>query len=356
MIKRIINTWICTFCIILVGCSSDDTILPTLTIIKSDVNVKAIGGDAVIQLQSTSQVQATSDVDWCKVVEANSERVNLTVEPNTGYSGRSAQIIITDGSNTQQVTLLQDGAILIYNKAEQIQYTGNKAANLPIEISSSFPIQVTIPEKDKEWLSFEVSEDGKSGIFHVQANETGAIRGCETVVSSGNRQLIYQVLQYDIENLLGNDWQGIFQSGEQNFHLRSITITNSTTEEGVYIISGIFPIGSYDYKLKATYQGNGFSLSAGQYLGDYLVQNIIPADAYFCIIDQNSLPNWTDDYSIGVTPLLLQDGTLVLAFLDNGGVPGGTATGFTITAFRGAPSYVSFVTHIQTYYNCFFYK
>lgn len=356
--KKITTLLICAFCVILTGCDKEDAVLTTLTIIKADVNVKATGGEAVIEIQAASQIQATSDVDWCKVVESTTEKVKLAVEANTGYPGRTAQIIITDGTHTQQVTLIQEGAVLIYNKNELVQYTDNKAAILPIEIASSFPIQVDIPAKNKEWLSFEIAADGKSGVFKVKENKTGDIRGSKVLVTSGDRQLDYQVLQYDAENFLGDDWKGLFQSGGKTYGLPSVSIEKSS-EEGVYVISGIYPAEGYDYKLKATYKDQGFSIAAGQSLGMYslTIQGMtLSFNAYFCVLDQNSLPNWTSNYQIGLVPILLPDDSFVLAFIDNGGVPGGIATGFTITAFRGIPSNNSFVTHIQGYFNCFFYK
>lgn len=349
--KKVINILLFILCFTVISCHDDDTIASALSIIKADTNMEAIGGEASIQIQAVGEIKAISDATWCKVTEVTTEIIKLSVQENKGYPGRSAQIVITNGDQAKEVTLIQEGAILIYNKSEQIQSTDNKAAALPIKISSSFPIQVTIPEKDKDWLSFSPSSDKKGGSFIVNANNTGKARGSDVTITSGERNLTYQVLQYDAENFVG-DWTGTYTSQGYQYKLPEVSIS-APDDNGVYTISGLYKNSTYNYKIQATYQNNMFNVTAGQAVGSYF--SSLPLSVYLCIVDGTGLPLFTADNSIGLIPVLLSDGSFVLVFADNGGVPGGVATKISFAGFLGEPSYDSFQGNIRILSNCFFF-
>lgn len=115
--KNILNLYLIIFCLFFVaGCSlDDDAATVKLTIIKSDLDMKASGGTGTVEFAATGTVTATVNADWCQVIEVADRKVSISVDANTGYPGRSAQIVLTDGVSTQQATILQEGAI--WNKA-----------------------------------------------------------------------------------------------------------------------------------------------------------------------------------------------------------------------------------------------
>lgn len=348
--KKVINIFLFVLCITAISCNDDDSVTPDLSIIYTDTNLKAIGGEASIQIQAIGEVKATSDVEWCKVTVVTTEIVKLSVDENKDYPGRSAQIIITNGNQTKEVTLIQEGAILIYDKYEQVQSTNNKAAVLPIKLSSSFPIQVIIPEKNQSWLSFTPSTDG--GNFIVSENNTGEARGSDVIVTAGERTLTYQIMQYDAQNFIG-DWKGTYVSQGKQISLPEVSIS-APDENGLYTISGLYKTSLYDYKIQANYQNNMFNVSAGQAVGSNFSSGL-PLSVYFCIVDGMGLPLFTADNSIGLIPVLLSDGSFILAFADNGGVPGGVATKISFAGFMGEPSLDSFQGNIRILSNCFFF-
>lgn len=351
--RKVINILLLAFCTIMTGChDSEEAPDSVLQVIKADTNMKAAGGEVSIQIQATPSVTATSDEAWCKVAEVTEQIVRLSVEPNKEYTGRSAQIIIKDGNHTQELTLIQEGAILIYNKSELVQRTGNKAATLPVKLSSSFPVQVEIPAENKGWLSFKTAEDGNGGSFIVSENTTGKARGSDVTIISGERKLEYQVLQYEAENFVGS-WKGTYISQGNMYNLPNVAIT-AADEEGVYTVSGLYQTSLYDYTVKATYGDNMFTLTAGQEVGTYVASSL-PLTVYFCVIDSTGLPRWTSDCSIGLIPVLLSDGTFVLAFADNGGISGGVAEKISFSGFFGDPSIDSFQGHIRILTSCFFF-
>ena len=109
--KNILNLYLIIFCLFFVaGCSSDDDAATVkLTIIKSDLDMKASGGTGTVEFAATGTVTATVNADWCQVIEVADHKVSISVDANTGYPGRSAQIVLTDGVSTQQATILQEG-------------------------------------------------------------------------------------------------------------------------------------------------------------------------------------------------------------------------------------------------------
>ena len=125
-------------------------------------------------------------------------------------------------------------------------------------------------------------------------------------------------------------------------------------ENGIYTISGLYKTSAYDYKIQATYQNNMFNVVAGQFVGSN-VSSGLPLSVYFCIVDGMGLPLFTTDNSIGLIPVLLSDGSFVLAFADNGRVPGGVATKISFAGFLGEPSLNSFQGNIRILSNCFFF-
>lgn len=350
--KKVINIFLFILCVTVISCNDDDNVTPDLSIIYIDTSLKAMGGEASIQIQAIGEVKATSDVEWCKVTEVTTEIVKLSVQENKDYPGRSAQIIITNGIQTKEVTLIQEGAILIYDKSELLQSTDNKAAVLPIKLSSSFPIQVAIPEKNQSWLSFTPSKDGNGGNFIVGENNTGEARGSDVVITAGERTLTYQIMQYDAENFVG-DWKGAYVSQGKPISLPEVSIS-TPDEQGLYTISGLYKTSTYDYKIQATYQNNMFYVAAGQFVGSN-VSSGLPLSVYFCIVDGMGFPLFTADNSIGLIPVLLSDDSFALAFADNGGVPGGVATKISFAGFLGEPSLDSFQGNIRILSNCFFF-
>ena len=111
--KKVINIILIVCCVLIAGCSDDDNASSTLKIVKADVNIKAAGGDATIELQSVLPVEVTVDAEWCKIAEQTTSLVKFSVEANTDFPGRSALITISDGMEKQTLTLVQEGAVFI---------------------------------------------------------------------------------------------------------------------------------------------------------------------------------------------------------------------------------------------------
>ena len=200
--KNILNLYLIIFCLFFVaGCSSDDDAATVkLTIIKSDLDMKASGGTGTVEFAATGTVTATVNADWCQVIEVADHKVSISVDANTGYPGRSAQIVLTDGVSTQQATILQEGAIWKYNRDATYFTLTDAAEEVPVEMSSNLPIQVSIPADASQWLSYEMTSDGFK--FIATENLTGKIRSAIVKVTTGIREIEYALLQYDYNDTI----------------------------------------------------------------------------------------------------------------------------------------------------------
>ena len=71
--KKVINIFLFILCFTVISCHDDDAVIPALSIIKADTNLKATGGEASVQIQAIGEVKATTDVEWCKVTEVTTD-------------------------------------------------------------------------------------------------------------------------------------------------------------------------------------------------------------------------------------------------------------------------------------------
>ena len=301
--KNILNLYLIIFCLFFVaGCSSDDDAATVkLTIIKSDLDMKASGGTGTVEFAATGTVTATVNADWCQVIEVADHKVSISVDANTGYPGRSAQIVLTDGVSTQQATILQEGAIWKYNRDATYFTLTDAAEEVPVEMSSNLPIQVSIPADASQWLSYEMTSDGF------------------VKVTTGIREIEYALLQYDIDDLLGQ-WTGVVKVVATAFGINQVL----SLEENTQIVKN--PGGNgYIFQLPMTRLLGATIVLAVTYQDGALVittpqqQNYALSDGQGGVM-YGSIITKTDDglYLQGkiiLSPVLMNDGQVALAYI-----------------------------------------
>ena len=220
--RKLFNIFLFVLCsVAIAGCNDTESSESKLEIKAVNTNFQATGGKGYIQLQSTGNITADVDVDWCVLKEVNPNEVVFEVKENTGYSGRNALLTISNGVETEAFNINQSGAVFIFGKDEWMLRTDNKAATLPIKLQSSFDYTIDIPAEAQEWLSFEQNAKGIN--FKVKENTSGKMRGAIVNVAAKDRSASYQVIQYDVDELTGT-WQGMFSDGQMNYGLKDVTI------------------------------------------------------------------------------------------------------------------------------------
>ena len=96
--RKLFNIFLFVLCIVAIaGCNDTESSESKLEIKAVNTNFQATGGKGYIQLQSTGNITADVDVDWCVLKEVNPNEVVFEVKENTGYSGRNALLTISNG-------------------------------------------------------------------------------------------------------------------------------------------------------------------------------------------------------------------------------------------------------------------
>jgi len=144
------------------------------------------------------------------------------------------------------------------------------------------------------------------------------MRGSIVKVTCGERAYSYAIMQYDAVNLLGT-YQGQYISllDQQNYGLSNVVISGPDAS-GVYTIDGLLE-GETGCAVKAVYENNMFSISAGQKLKAYDQQPEL--DIYFGLMNLSARPYWTSEYTVGLAPIFVEGVGMGLSFEDNGGMP-----------------------------------
>ncbi|WP_195654394.1 BACON domain-containing protein [Bacteroides sp. 1001136B_160425_E2] len=321
--KKLLNILILSLCVWTTGCNDDDTDISILKIIQSNTTFKAAGGEGFIKIEASGAVTANSDADWCVITDMTNEIVTFDVKENYDYPGRYAQIIIRNGEKDQKVAVTQEGAIIIYDENDLEQATGNEESSLVIALTGSFPFEITIPKTAKDWLSYELVDEGVR--FNFKKNTTNAARGTQVQITNGTRTANYVLMQYDAENLLGNwvatfnrNWQGSSNSG------RGPATIKTGEKDGTYLISlpnsSMFPM-----TLTATYENHGFRIAASQYQGETEVENETNGTKktlyMYAGLASIYYSYWSASQSVDLAPSIV-NGDIMLTLHDNGSVKG----------------------------------
>lgn len=182
------------------GCSDDDdTAAPVLEIVTSDIGFDAAGGTGAITLRTTeAAVTAVSDKGWLTVTGTTSTAISFAVAESTEALQRSANLTITAGGLSHQVTILQNGALFdIGSEPVAIDPTGVAATSIKYDTSMTTRPTVTVPS-DASWLTAAVEES--SIRLSAELNYTGA-RSTTITITQGWKP-VEIVVNQDMVDLL----------------------------------------------------------------------------------------------------------------------------------------------------------
>lgn len=282
--KKILSLYliVCTV-LFIVSCSDNDdyqTIVPKFTITKSDnIDLSAKGGVATVEFISEgTEVNVTVNADWCKIKDLTNNKVTLTVDVNADILSRSALVVLTDGETTQQVSILQTGAVWIYDRDQTTIYVKDTPGDVFVEMSATFPVEV--PEEISDWATCESTNNGFK--LTIQENTTGERRSSSFAVKMGGREVQYTVVQYAVKDLLGA-WGGKMQMvapdvGVDNAIVKlEGTVISEGETDGQYLIHIPLDVlaDGLGLDLVATYQGGKFIVTTPQQ------QDIILSRVYY---------------------------------------------------------------------------
>lgn len=162
------------------SCRKDDPTTKTertLRVLSSDHNFTAAGGTGTITL-AEGGFTAKSEASWITLGSTDGAKVTFTVAPFTEPTTRTGLIILTQGSETQQVAISQLGAYSYVSDLESAYTIERKGGTIELTLVGDIrPSEVKI-EGLPEWASFKI-EDKKllitvesTNVFQREANLT----------------------------------------------------------------------------------------------------------------------------------------------------------------------------------------
>lgn len=330
------------------GCDKDENAFSELDVISATINFQATGGEGIIKLQSTSGVTVqTDETDWCSVKEIGASQITFSIKENYGIASRNTSLTIYSGTASETFHISQAGAVFGFLNDEWMLRTSNDATEIPFTLYGSFDCKVEIPVEHQEWLSFAWEKDARKGKFIVKENTSGAMRATNVNVVSGNRSIRYQVIQYDVDDMLGI-WQGQFNDRESDYALEDVDIQKSA--DGTYTLANI--LTNAPFVLRAYASGNCLAFPAGQNIGSdsglYFFFQLVNTNADF-------VSNSSETITLG--PVMQADGSFVLAF---GGIKETDPLAFVLRAYEDdnmeQPYESSFMQTTFYYVHCILYK
>lgn len=141
------------------SCGDDDKEVSDFKIIKTDLEESPVFLKGTIEL-SSADFEFTVLHDWCKVARENNI-LKIEATENYDFLNRSTEIVITSGDVTYRVPITQTGILFEFtdDKFKYLSYS-LMGGDRTIRLIANVDYEISIPEKDKEWLSIEkVKED-----------------------------------------------------------------------------------------------------------------------------------------------------------------------------------------------------
>lgn len=337
-----------TILVIWSGCKNDEDVIPGLDVISATVDFQATGGEGIIRLRSTGEITVEADeIDWCSVKEVGTSQVTFNIKENYDVTSRNTSLTIYCGTTSKTFHISQAGAVFGYLDNEWLFRTSNKAAELLFTLYASFDIKVEIPVEAQDWLSFSNEDNARQGKFIVKENASGLMRAANVNIVSGGRSVRYQVIQYDIDDMLGI-WKGQFSDMQSTYALVNVDIQKQADD--TYTLSNIFT--DMPCVLQGYAAENCLAFPAGQNTG-------FDSGLYFFfqLVDTNGDFISTPSETITLGPVMQNDGNYVLAF---GGVKDTDPLAFVLRMYEDenmeTPYESPFVTTTLYYVNCMLYR
>lgn len=218
-----------------------------LEITQSDVDFTAAGGDGTILLSDAdTDVEATSDADWCTVTAQSVQGVAFTVAANPSMASRSATISLKSGQASAQVTITQLGFVVEVESKTFFPYEDNAAFSQFIKGAGNATVKATVDAAAASWLQCKASAGGYT--VSAGANTGGKARFGKVTLQVGEINTDYYFLQYGKSDLC-RDWNVTY------------------TDENGDAVSDVFTV--------APVAGDtlSFNFSEGKYLGVLLYRD-----------------------------------------------------------------------------------
>lgn len=166
-----------------------------LIIGTNKVEMKKEGGELILEVKSNINFTSSIEegIDW--ITAANNTRglvdtaLKFNIAPNSSGYKRQADIIVTDGTLNEHVTVYQEGdtpQLVVTASGLSFDHTGD---SLKIEVNSNIDYEMTLPETDWITEDKERNQSTHTLYFYVNPNDTYAPRSTNILFKDKHSEL-----------------------------------------------------------------------------------------------------------------------------------------------------------------------
>ena len=143
------------------------TIEPDFNVPFSDIEAEAVGGDVKVKLDSPEAWVAKTQNPWITVSPANgkgSAECTVSIDSALAFTPREGLVRfeLLGSGERKDIKVTQKGfeyqIVAKEEKVELANYAPLEERWFDIEVAANLPFKVTVPEADRNWLSYEMPE------------------------------------------------------------------------------------------------------------------------------------------------------------------------------------------------------
>lgn len=182
--------------------------VPALTLMLEELPVfESAGGSVTVDFTATSSWTAEVDKEWGSVSmtegDAGAQSIILEVEENESEDERNATLIITSGTVTESLVIVQKqkNTLLISSERQEVGVDGG---TVTIEVKSNVDFEYYVDGRASEWIK-PVQTKALTTTqleFSVAPNESGLQRAGRIIVEGSGLIDTVSVYQYGVEPVL----------------------------------------------------------------------------------------------------------------------------------------------------------
>lgn len=213
-----------------------------IVVISQNVTFEAQASQGTITFSAPGAVSVTSSADWCHAT-VNGSTINVSVDENTDYNGRTAAITIAYGNETKVVPVQQNGIVILFDFADKRIECSNADNQFTFTGKSTDEITVT---SNAEWLSG--TYDGETLTVKVEKNTTTQKRTGYITLSAPKHDnaCTITVVQEAAEKDASLTFEGTYTLEYKTSRTAAdyttpltVTFTKSATDANVYNVTGV---------------------------------------------------------------------------------------------------------------------
>lgn len=280
---------------------------PTLSIVKSELSISGLGGEAFVEVESESQWSATVDKNWITCSQEGS-KVTLRADKNPDLESRYATLVVKNAEEEIKLSIVQLGQKTSGFNPGDINISC-EAAELKFPYKYDSKMEASV---DASWITLDITDDCLT--VRIAENTTTATvdnmaRTAQISWALGADNGIINVLQRNVSFMQEDknwtvEYQGVNQYSGKDYEFIAVNVADpavsgmygislfskadfiaSKMEIADYIADVVAPqfIEEVDETIEY-YAAQGQSLSFEDFLyedSDYEIFTVLPAGDYY---------------------------------------------------------------------------